>query len=141
MPPDDYPAYDNAVRGRYLSTQVGACIECHTPHETGPDVLDPQKYFSGGETFPLGLPADPVSANLTSDRATGLGDWEVEDIVRAIKEGVDVDDRGVCPPMPVGPTGAYGDITDEDARDIAHYLKSLPPIKNEVVDECTWPPM
>jgi hypothetical protein len=141
MPSEDYSAYDNAVRGRYLATQVGACIECHTPHEMGPDVLDPQKYFSGGEAFPIGLPVDSISPNLTSDPATGLGDWEVDDIVRAIKEGVDVDGDGLCPPMPVGPMGAYGGITDEDARDIAHFIKSLPPIENEVVDECTWPPM
>jgi mono/diheme cytochrome c family protein len=141
LPAEDYPAYDNAIRGRYLATHVAACMECHTPHEMGPDVLDPEKYFSGGEAFPIGLPADPVSKNLTSDPETGLGEWEVEDIVRVLKEGVDINGDGICPPMPVGPMGAYGGLTDEDARDIAHYLKSLPAIENEVVDQCTWPPM
>lgn len=141
MPAEDYPEYESAVRGRYLSTHVGLCIECHTPHEMGPDVLDPEKYFSGGEPFAIGLPVVPTSKNLTSDPATGLGDWEVEDIVKALKEGVDKNGDGICPPMPVGPMAAYGGLTDEDARDIANYLKSLPAIENEIEDQCTWPPM
>jgi len=139
MPADDYPEFESAVRGRYLTTQVGLCIECHTPHEQGADVLDPDKFFQGGEAFDLGLPAIPVSKNLTSDE-TGLAEWTVEDIVKLLKEGIDKNGDGACPPMPVGPMAAYGGLTDDDALDIANYLKSLPAIENEIADMCTWPP-
>jgi len=64
----------------------------------------------------------------------------VADIVKALKMGVAKDGTGICPPMPVGPMGAFGHLTDEDATDIAHYLKSLPAVSNMVVDMCQFPP-
>jgi mono/diheme cytochrome c family protein len=142
MPMDDYPERAAALRGRYLATQSGACLECHTEHVMNdPKVLDYDKFFAGGEAFPIGLPVVPVSKNLTSDEETGLGKWSVEEIVAVLKQGVDAQGDGICPPMPTGPMAAYGGLTDEDATDIAHYLKSLPPIENLVDDQCTWPPM
>ncbi|HEY8944543.1 MAG TPA: c-type cytochrome [Polyangiaceae bacterium] len=141
MPAEDYPEQEAALRGRYLTSQVGLCIECHTPHQMSATVLDPATYFQGGESFDLGLPVVPVSKNITSDPATGIGDWTVDEIVAVLKEGVDSDGAGICPPMPAGPMAAYGGLTDDDARDMAHYLKSLPAIENEIEDMCTWPPM
>jgi mono/diheme cytochrome c family protein len=141
MPAENYPERESAMRGRYLTSQVGLCIECHTPHRMEADVLDPATYFQGGEEFAIGLPVAPVSKNITPDIETGIGEWSLEDIVAALKEGVDANGDGICPPMPVGPMAAYGNLTDEDALDIAHYLKSLPPIENAIEDLCTWPPM
>jgi hypothetical protein len=42
--------------------------------------------------------------------------------------------------MPVGPMGAFGGLTDADALDIAHYVKSLPAKVNMIEDVCTFPP-
>ena len=106
-----------------------------------PKVVDYANFFAGGEEFAVGLPVTPVSKNLTSDPDTGLGKWTVEDIVKVIQEGIDKHGDGICPPMPVGPLGAFGGMTDEDTRDVAHYIKSLPPIVNLVEDKCTFPPM
>ena len=83
----------------------------------------------------------PVSKNLTSHATTGLGDWTVADIVKVIKQGKAKDGKGICPPMPVGPMGAFGGLTDADATDIANYIKSLPPIDNMIVDMCVFPPV
>ena len=58
-----------------------------------------------------------------------------------LHQGVDDQGTGICPPMPVGPNGAYGGLTDQDALDIANYIKSLPPAVNDVPDMCTWPPV
>jgi mono/diheme cytochrome c family protein len=139
-PDKDYPEYESALRGRYLAAEGGICIECHTEHtmDLG-SVLDPDKLFAGGEAFDIGLPNVPIAANLTSD-ATGLADWEVADIVKVLKEGTDKEGKGICPPMPVGPMGAFGGLTDQDALDIANYLKSLPAIENEIDDVCSFPP-
>jgi hypothetical protein len=142
MPVAGYGDTAAALRGRYLAGEVGVCLECHTRHVMGdPNVLDYSGIFAGGERFEVGLPAVPVSSNLTSDAETGLGTWTVEDIVRVIKEGADKDSEGICPPMPVGPMGPFVGLTDEDARDIAHYVKSLPPVVNAIDDVCTFPPM
>jgi hypothetical protein len=142
QPPSDYVDVAAAVRGRYLATQAGVCLECHTKHDImNPNVIDYTKVFAGGEEFDIGLPGVPVSKNLTSDAATGLGDWTVDDIVKVIKQGADKKGDGICPPMPVGPMGAFAGLTDEDALDIAHYIKSLPPLVNAIEDVCTFPPM
>ena len=149
MPAATDPNYASALRGRYLATKAGVCVECHTKHldaATMPaTVLDETKLFAGGEDFSAlfatTLMIHPVSKNLTSDLTTGLGMWTAEDVVTAIKMGKAKDGSGICPPMPTGPMGAFGGLTDADAADIANYIKSLPAISNMIVDMCyTSPP-
>jgi hypothetical protein len=145
LPQESYAARESALRGRYLAAQSGLCVECHTKHNmTGADVLDTAKLFAGGEDFSAffasTLMIKPVSKNLTSDGTTGIGNWTVAELVKAMKEGKAKDGSGICPPMPSGPAG-YGKLTDGDATDIANYLKSLPPIVNAVPDMCVFPPM
>lgn len=145
-PANSYPQRESAMRGRYLATETGLCIECHTPHvQGGNKPLDTNKFFWGGEDFSAffagTLNIRPVSANLTSDPATGLGDWTTKDITTVLLQGKDDHGDGICPPMPAGPMGAYGGLTPQDALDIANYIKSLPPAVNDVPDMCTWPPV
>jgi cytochrome c553 len=141
LPKPDAVNKESAMHGRYLTSKIGLCIECHTQHNTpGPgDVLMTAKFFQGGEMFPLGFPVTPISKNLTSDPATGLGNWTADQIITVLKQGKDKDGKGICPPMPVGPMGAYGGLTDQDARDIANYIKSLPAATNQVIDMCSFP--
>jgi mono/diheme cytochrome c family protein len=144
-PADSYPQKDSALRGRYLATEIGLCIECHTPHlQGGTKPLDTGKYFWGGEDFSSffagTLNIHPVSANLTSDPTTGIGGWTAAQVVKVLHQGIDDHGDGICPPMPAGPQGAYGGLTDPDALDIANYILSLPPAVNDVPDMCTWPP-
>ena len=142
MPMDGYAEMERALRGRYLATESGACIECHTKHIQGdPNVIDYTKFFAGGEEYAIGLPTVPIAKNLTSDTETGLGSWTPEEIVAALLEGKDKDGAGICPPMPVQPMAPYTGLDPEDALDIAHYIKSLPPIVNAIDDVCTFPPM
>jgi mono/diheme cytochrome c family protein len=144
-PAASYPQRDSALRGRYLAAESGLCIECHTQHPaSGPNAIDPTKYFQDGEDFSrlfVGtLNIHPVSANLTSDPATGLGGWTADQVVTVLLQGKDDKGAVICPPMPVGPSGAYGGLTPQDARDIANYILSLPPAVNDVPDLCSWPP-
>jgi hypothetical protein len=140
QPRADYPEKASASRGRYLAAQTGLCIECHTKHNMmSPDVLTPANFFAGGEEFPLGFPMLPRSLNITSDPTTGIGNWAVADVIKVLKEGKDKDGKGICPPMPVGPMGAYAGITYQDTLDIANYIKSLPPVVNQVADMCSYP--
>jgi mono/diheme cytochrome c family protein len=140
---------ESARRGRKLA--VAACLGCHTPPpaQAGPGSppLDLARIFAGGRRFRsavLRLPSPPqpevvYSQNLTS-HATGLAGWSVEDVVRVLKEGKDRKGEGVCQPMPAGPGRAYGGLSPGDARDIANYLITLPPIENALPLQCVETP-
>jgi cytochrome c553 len=147
MPVATWPDQASALRGRYLAGQIGVCMECHTQHLApgAATVLDETKLFAGGEDFSALFAATlhimPVSKNLTSDSETGLGKWTVDDVGNVLKQGKAKDGTGICPPMPVGPNGAFGGLTDGDVTDIANYIKSLPPVTNMIVDMCVFPPM
>jgi mono/diheme cytochrome c family protein len=121
------PNYASAERGRYLAEV--SCIECHTPHN-GPmasSVIDLANVFAGGETFNLGFETT-VSANLTSDTATGLGSWSAMDIVKTLKTDQEKGTgRRLCPPMPGGPD-ELGGLSDPDLTDVANYIHTLAPI-------------
>ncbi len=139
----------HTTRGRYLASMIGLCIECHTPRTNPQDFrsLDTTKMFAGGDGFPaaaLGLPSPPFpevifTSNITPHATTGIGDYSKADIVKVLKQGIDKEGHGLCPPMPAGPMGAYGGLTDDDANDMAAYLLALPPVENMVAPECTPP--
>jgi mono/diheme cytochrome c family protein len=137
--PKPVPGYaepEAALRGRYLATQ--ACMICHTRHlDPERQWLDYTKFFAGGEEFDVGLPTIAFAPNITSDPETGIGDWSVQDIFTAIQQGTDKHGDGICPPMGGAPSG----LTAEDALDIAHYIKSLPPVVGEKAELCPFPPM
>jgi mono/diheme cytochrome c family protein len=138
-PADTFADKASALRGRYLATQTGLCVECHTPHLMGADPLDVTKYFAGGEDFSgFVAPLKSVSKNLTSDNTTGLGMWTAADVKKVLQMGKAKDGSGICPPMPLG---AYMGLTEQDATDIANYIKSLPAIVNNIVDMCVFPPV
>jgi mono/diheme cytochrome c family protein len=139
MPRTDAPNQASAMHGRYLAAKSGLCIECHTQHNP-PGSAEPltNKYFQGGEMFPLFPGVASTSANLTSDVATGLGNWGVPDILKVLNQGIDKDGKGICPPMPVGPDG-YGGMAYQDQQDVANYIKSLPAATNQVMDMCSTP--
>lgn len=111
-------------RGQYLA-RIMDCTGCHTPGAlTG--APDEERYLGGssvGFMIPdLGVFYPP---NLTSDVETGIGAWSVEEIMAAVRTGVRPDGRVLVPLMP---WPSYGALTDADARALAAFLKSLPPI-------------
>jgi hypothetical protein len=83
------------------------------------------------QTLDLPFPGQGVFVprNLTPDKATGLGNWTVAQIVTAITTGVRPDGRILAPIMP---WRAYSQLTPSDARDIALFLKTLPPVEHKV---------
>jgi mono/diheme cytochrome c family protein len=115
-------------RGRYLVT-LGGCTDCHTPgYFFGkPDMA---RHLGGSEVgfeIPgLGIFHGP---NLTPDDETGLGGWSEQDIITALQTGRRPDGRELAPIMP---WRALASLTPADAKAIAAYLKSLPPVKNKV---------
>jgi mono/diheme cytochrome c family protein len=142
-PREDYPQKAAALRGRYLAGSIGTCMECHTIQENDAPVFE--RAFEGSRAFPremlgLGAPWPEViyASNITPD-ATGVGAYDIAKLVRAIKQGVDEEDKPICPPMPSGAMSAFAGLTDADATDIAHYLLSIPAKVNTPPLQCDVP--
>ena len=70
-----------------------------------------------------------LGRNLTPDKATGLGDWTDEQIAKALTTGERPDGRVLAPIMPYH---AYSQLTPEDVQAIVAFLRSLPPVSNQV---------
>lgn len=145
-------------RGKFLVT-VGGCDDCHTPKNFGPKgpEMDMSRRLSG---HPAGMEIPPVdtslihqwvyfshdlttavgpwgitfSANLTPDNATGIGTWQPEMFITAMKTGKHLgvaEGRPILPPMP---WQNMAQLPEEDLRSMFAYLKSLPAVKNKVPD-------
>jgi mono/diheme cytochrome c family protein len=115
-------------RGAYLTT-ISGCGDCHTPgYFFGkPDESKPLSGSEVGFEIPdLGVFHGP---NLTPDKETGLGRWSENEIVAAIRTGLRPDGRELAPIMP---WRNFALMSDEDARSIAAFLKSLKPVSNKV---------
>lgn len=121
------------ARGRYLANHVTGCIACHseTDYNAPGDPVIAGKEGSGKVWPELpGFPGRIRTQNLTSDKATGLGSWTDGEIVRAMREGVSRDGRVLFPMMPYRTFATH--ISDEDALAIVAYLRTLPPIANDI---------
>jgi mono/diheme cytochrome c family protein len=114
------------ARGEYLS-RIMDCGGCHTGGALA-GRPDPRLNL-GGSDIGFGIPEVGVfyPPNLTPDRETGLGTWSEGEIVRAVRTGVRPDGRVLAPVMP---WHAYAALTEADARALARYLRSLPPVRN-----------
>jgi mono/diheme cytochrome c family protein len=114
-----------AGRGEYLA-HIMDCTGCHTP---GALTGKPDRFrYLGGSEIGFEIPEVGVffPPNITPDPETGLGTWSKEDIVRAVRTGVRPDGRELVPIMP---WRSYANLSDEDARALATYLKTLAPIR------------
>lgn len=143
--PESIPkAKDEAgERGRYLATMAGRCLECHTADAQNRAIrpIDMTKPFGGNRAWAaaaIGVKSPPgpevvYSANITPAGVSGIGLWSVADLKRAIKEGVDQNGVGICPPHP---KTTYRGLTDEDVSDIAAYIFSVPKIDKFTAGNC-----
>jgi len=112
---------DEAIeRGEYLVI-AGGCISCHRGEED-------EESFVGG----LALETDFgtfFAPNITPDMETGIGSWQAEDFLLALKHGRT---PGGSFYYPAFPFRAYAGLSDQDVVDIGSYLMSLDPIANSV---------
>lgn len=107
---------EGIARGRYLATTVSVCVDCHGPDLAGDTIVDD-----------AGL-GRIVAPNLTSG-AGGFGQrLEDRDLVRAIRYGVAPDGTA----LKVMPADDYIGLSDEDLGSIIAYIRSVPPVDNEL---------
>jgi hypothetical protein len=118
-------------RGRYIATALSGCVYCHTPHDwAAPATPMIVGMEGGGDVLPYAnLPGRIVAPNLTPDPETGAGRWTDDQLARAIREGVSHDGRVLFPIMPYK---HYHNMSDEDLASVVVYLRSLPPVHNQL---------
>jgi mono/diheme cytochrome c family protein len=114
-PIPDGPNADLIRRGRYLAI-ASDCASCHTRRGGHP--------FEGGLGLqtPFGI---IYSANITSDRDTGIGNWTAGEFYRALHLGRSRDRGRLYPAMPYPHFDA---IPHADSDAILAYLKTVPPV-------------
>jgi mono/diheme cytochrome c family protein len=121
------------LRGEYLVRAVGHCGECHTPRSAMTMAVDSSR-FLGGNSKRTG-PEGEAAPNITPDRGTGIGNWTEEQIVTYLGTGNRPDGDvagGLMDGNIQGTLAGYKDMTPEDLRAIARYLKSIPAVRNKV---------
>ena len=123
---------ERLARGKYLVNNVSDCLGCHSDHMDGFGFpVKPGTEGQGGFVFDkkLGFPGVVAAQNITPDPETGLGKWTDGEILRAIREGVDRNGDALFPMMPYA---HLRNLSDEDAKSIVVYLRTLKPVRNQV---------
>jgi len=104
------------TRGQHLSEAITLCQACHGENFEGAVIDD-----------------EPSIAVITASNLTSGGDgvaatYSDEDWVRAIRHGVNPDGRGLM----IMHSDVYFRLTEEDLGSIIAFIKSIPPVDNEV---------
>ena len=107
-------------RGAYLVEGLGHCGVCHTPHNFLGGV-EKSKDFAGAAIEGWFAP------DLTSNLATGLGSWTVDDIVDYLKTGTLKGKTTAFGPMADFVQTSTRYLDEADLRAMGEYLKSIPP--------------
>jgi mono/diheme cytochrome c family protein len=107
-------------RGAYLAEALAHCGECHTPRNLG-FALDNRKKFAGAVT------AGWRAFNISSDKATGLGNWSEEALVSYLATGHALGHGTASGPMGEAVDHSLSQLAPDDIRALAVYLRSVPP--------------
>jgi len=107
-------------RGAYLAEALLHCGECHTPRNPA-FALDNRDKFAGA------VAAGWRAYNISSDKATGIGDWRDEELLAYLSTG-HAPGRGTASgPMGEAVDHSLSQLTPEDIRAVVAYLRSVPP--------------
>ena len=130
--PEPDPA-DRVAYGKYLTTIAG-CLGCHTTEDARHRPI-PGMEFAGGNEY-RGPWGTNRSANITPEAHNWMGHATKEEFVARFKAFAPLVENS-----PVAPRGqntvmgwlAYSGMTDEDLGAIYDYLKTVRPVRHDVV--------
>ncbi|MGF1610793.1 MAG: c-type cytochrome [Kiloniellales bacterium] len=116
---DESGAESEAARRGAAVFHAGGCYSCHTDSKNGGAPL------AGGRALktPFGVFYSP---NITPDPETGIGRWSVEDLKRALHQGIAPDGSHYFPSFPYT---SFTLMTDADVADLKTYLDTLAPVR------------
>jgi mono/diheme cytochrome c family protein len=118
---------ETLARGEYIYKYTLRCWMCHGSNHSFEDLPSGGFEIDAREIGPgFGFIYD---SNITPDLETGIGAWSDGELVRALREGLDREGQVLFPAMEAE---LWRGLSDEDALAIVAYLRSLPPVRNEV---------
>lgn len=124
---------DTVKYGAYL-VQAAACRDCHSQQDNGK--ILPGMDFAGGREFKING-GTVRSANITSDKETGIGSWTKQQFVSRFETygNPSYVSNNVAPGefQTVMPWLMFGQMKHSDIEAIYTYLTTLKPIKNQVI--------
>jgi mono/diheme cytochrome c family protein len=106
-------------RGAYLTQGLTHCSACHSPRNLMMAEV-PSKELAGGEVGTWHAP------NITSDRNSGMGGWDTDELVKYLKTGESLGKGQAAGPMAEAVDHSLQYLTDADLKAIAVYIKSVP---------------
>ncbi|MHB8503226.1 MAG: c-type cytochrome [Candidatus Acidiferrales bacterium] len=126
-------------RGKYLVEAVAICFECHSERDFAKPgwPIPPGRVGSGRILRGDGTPEQIIAPNISPDKATGIGAWSDEEIVRAIVGGVGHDGKLLNPEMPYR---YFRVLSRTDVDSIVMYLKTIPPVSNKLPKMASYVP-
>jgi mono/diheme cytochrome c family protein len=126
------PLTDSVKYGEYVCTMAG-CVECHSKSSNGK--ITPGTEFAGGHEYLInGIVLH--SANITPDKATGIGNMKEADFVEMFKSFKDpskADSIKAGGFQTIMPWYDYAGMSELDLKAIYKYLRTVKPVKNKVV--------
>jgi mono/diheme cytochrome c family protein len=125
------PDTTNVVEwGKYLALYQIECYTCHSKDFKTMNMEFPEKsegFFGGGNVM-VSLDGSKVTTrNITPDEETGIGKWTEEQFVKALKSGIVPHGPALRNPMI-----PYLMLTDEEAKAIYAYLRTVPKISHRI---------
>jgi mono/diheme cytochrome c family protein len=121
---------DQLAYGRYLTTGVYECSNCHSASFETNNILEPEAsegFCGGGNPLESRNGQEVFSANLTPHPTTGLGSWTYEEFAAAVRSGIGKQNQALDPAMP-----RFVHLDNTETRAIWAYLQSVPPLENDV---------
>ena len=116
--------------GKYVADALSNCYACHSGDILKVDMLVPEKsfgYYGGGIPMRNAAGETVFSANLTMDKASGIGNWTEEEFIAAVRFGKKPQGGTLSRPM-----APHSMLTDAEVKAIFTYLKTVPVVKNPV---------
>ncbi len=113
-------------RGAYLVNALSHCGECHTPRNLMGG-LKSTMYHAGAKDGPEGEPIP----NVTMDKATGIGEWSVNDLDTLFSMGMLPDGDFVGGGM-AEVVENISKLTADDRKAIITYIRTVPAINNKI---------
>ena len=108
-------------RGAYIAEALAHCGDCHTPRNLA-FALDNRRKFAGA------VAAGWRAFNITSEKATGIGDWSDSDLIVYLSTG-HASGRGTAAgPMGEAVDQSFSRMAPSDIRALVAYLRSIPAI-------------
>ncbi len=110
-------ASGNVEHGKYIVQNVANCIQCHSPRDANGALLMDQLLM--GAPIPLQSPFPNQQWAYHAPRIAGMPGYSEEEGIRLLTQGITRNGQPPRPPM------LQFRMTEQDARDVVAYLKSL----------------